>query len=334
MDQVLCFGELLLRYAPDNEGNWLRQGAMPVYIGGAEYNVAAALAQWGVPVSYCTALPQNYLSNHLLSQLQRQKIDASPIVYSGERIGAYFLPFGKDLKHTGVIYDRSGSSFSQLEPGSINWVKLLKDKKWFHFSAISASLTPNAAAVCLEAVKVARALDIPVSLDLNYRPRLWKYGKEPVEVMPELASYCTVLMGNIWSAHTMLGVPLQEEMISSGYYYRHAEISATHILERYPSCQWVANTFRFEDGPGIAYSATLFSRGEGSLVSREYAAGSVADKVGSGDCFMAGLIYGKFSGLSTRDTLEYATAAAFRKLQVMGDITTDTIQDIKKQIKA
>ena len=200
METIFCFGELLLRFSPELGGKWLKQSRMPVYIGGAELNTATALAKWNVPVAYCTVLPDNYLSKEICDELSKRNINTDQVIFSGNRIGSYYLPQGSDLKNAGVIYDRAHSSFSELQPGQIDWDAVLNNVSWFHFSAISPALNQNIAAVCKEALEVASKKKITISVDLNYRSKLWQYGKKPKEIMQALVEHCDVIMGNIWSA--------------------------------------------------------------------------------------------------------------------------------------
>src|SRR5690349_16076634 len=183
MKKVLSFGDILLRLSPDTQGKWISEHAMPVYIGGAELNVANALAKWQVPVAYCSAAPDNYLTSSILQQLQSNGIDTSRMITSGDRIGIYYLAQGTDLKHAGVIYDRANSSTALLQTKQVNWDEILKDISWFHFSAISPAISENLAEVCEEVLQVAQSKGITISVDLNYRAKLWKWGKEPHEVM-------------------------------------------------------------------------------------------------------------------------------------------------------
>ena len=203
---VFCFGEILLRMSPVLNRQWIQQASIPVYVGGAELNVASALAKWNVPVRYCSAMPDHYLSHEMMEELQTKNIDVSAVHLSGNRIGVYYLPQGADLKNAGVIYDRAYSSFAELKPGMINWDKALEGCTWFHFSAISPALNENAAAVCKEALQAASAKGLTVSVDLNYRAKLWQYGKKPAEIMPGLVEYCHIIMGNLWSVESLLGI--------------------------------------------------------------------------------------------------------------------------------
>jgi len=334
MGKILSFGELLLRICPDTEGNWLKKNSLPFYIGGAELNVATALALWDLPSAYFTALPENMLSEHILQYLQAKKVDTSAVVLQGNRIGTYYLPKGKDLKNAGVIYDRNYSSFAELQPQTIDWNAVFEGVSWFHFSAICPAINQNVATICEEALKTASAKNIFISLDLNYRAKLWKYGKNPIEIMPNLAQYCDLIMGNIWAANQMLGTQADENIHDIGTkenYLNHAVKTSEAIIQAYPKCKYVANTFRFGD-PGIEYYTTVFTDGK-LEVSQKYSSAYIVDKVGSGDCFMAGLIYGLYKKLSVKEALEFATAAAYGKLFIESDATTMSAEAVQKTIK-
>ena len=327
---VLCFGEILLRFAPDANLGWLQKNEMPVYLGGAELNVAAALSQWRVPVSYCTAMPQNFLSGQLMKKIEEQKIDTSGIIFNGSKIGTYYLLEGTEIQHAEVIYDRAHSSFAELKPGMINWDKVLNGIRWFHFSAISPALSESAALVCEEALKICVKKNIFISVDLNHRPKLWQYGKQPNNVMPQLVQYCDVVMGNIWSAETMLNIKVQKDIHiinTKENYIEQSKKTSKKITEQFSKCKVVANTFRF-DKSGIEYYATVYSNNN-FYVSSTYKTNNVIDKVGSGDCFMAGLIYSLYNHLPFQQVVNFATAAAFQKLFIKGDCINKTAEEIK-----
>jgi 2-dehydro-3-deoxygluconokinase len=333
--KVLSFGELLLRICPDAEGDWLENGQLSFHVGGAELNVASALALWGLPSKYFTALPNNNLSVQIIGFLNNKRIDTSAIQLTGDRIGLYFLTQGKDLKHNALIYDRANSSFAGLQPGQIDWDNLLKGVSWFHFSAICPAINQNLADLCLEAVKAASERNITISVDLNYRSKLWQYGKLPNEIMPELVSYCDLVMGNIWAIETMLQIPVLEnihQLASKTIYLEQAKDTSEILIKTYPNCKMVTNTYRFDNVNNIKYYSTLYYNSH-FYVSKEYETSIVVDRVGSGDCFMAGLIYGFYNNLSHQDQLEFATAAAYGKLLCKGDATTQTVTDIKNSIK-
>ncbi|QNK61610.1 sugar kinase [Pedobacter sp. PAMC26386] len=335
MGKVLNFGELLLRICPDVEGAWLKENSLPFYVGGAELNVATALALWDIPSAYLTALPANSLTEQLVGYIQDLNIDTNAIQYTGERVGLYYLHQGKDLKNSGVIYDRGNSSFATLKTGTINWDEVLKDVSWFHFSAICPAVSLAAAEVCEEALKEASARNIRISVDLNYRAKLWKYGKEPIEIMPALVQYCDVVMGNLWAAEKMLGIPVPEDLAVADLkelYLEQAALSSRQLLTKFPKCTVAANTFRFDEQEGVKYYSTLFTNDD-LLVSKQYSANKILNKVGSGDCYMAGLIYGFYLDQPAVEILEFATAAAFSKLFVAGDATTIKAEEIKEKVR-
>ena len=333
MKKVLCFGELLLRMPPANGGEWLRVNQMPVFVGGAELNVATALAKWHVPVKYCTALPDNIMSKDITEYLLQKNIDTSPVIYSGERIGLYYLKQGADMKSTENVFDRKYSSFSTLGTGIVDWDEILKDVSWFHFTAIAPAVSESAAALVEEALIAARKRNITISVDLNNRSLLWKYGKQPIDVMPQLAKYCDVVMGNIWAANTLLGIPVDENIhdeSTQNKYLLHASETARDIFEKFPQCKWVANTFRFDGVENnIEYYAALDTANKQS-VSPLFKTGSTVEKVGSGDCFMAGLIYGIWNNHKPEEVISFAAAAAFGKLQEMGDATNNNVEQVKE----
>jgi 2-dehydro-3-deoxygluconokinase len=328
MGKVFCFGEFLLRMSPSLNRQWLHGASIPVYIGGAELNVATALSRWNVPVKYGTALPVNFLSKEIVEELQSKNIDTSAIHFSGSRIGIYYLQQGADLKKVDVIYDRAHSSFSELRAGMINWDEVLKDCSWFHFSAISPALQLNTAELCREALEAASQKGMTISVDLNYRAKLWQYGKQPVEMMPALMKHCHVVMGNIWAAESLLGIrsiikesagKSKEALIAA------ASESMEQMRKTFPLLSALAYTFRLEE----QYYA-LMQIDQSTYLSKEFAQKNVADRVGSGDCFMAGLIYGLHQHHHPQDIINFSTAAAVGKMQEIGDATNQTIENVKK----
>ncbi len=333
--KVLSFGELLLRICPDADGEWLNNNQLPFYVGGAELNVATALALWGLPSKYFTAMPDNGLSAQLVKFLEDKDIDTSGIVNCGERIGLYYLTRGQDLKHNALVYDRANSGFASIKPGTIDWDKVLDGVSWFHFSAICPAISQNVADVCGEVLEAAAKKNITISIDLNYRSKLWQYGKSPLHVIPHLVNYCDLIMGNVWAAEMMLGVDVIPDIHESGQksiYLKESLKTSQRIMEAYPKCKAVANTFRFDATNDINYYTTLYT-GNQFYNSRQYQTTEVVDKVGSGDCYMAGLIYGFYNNLEPQQILEFATAAAFEKLFIKGDATTRTVAEIKNKIK-
>jgi 2-dehydro-3-deoxygluconokinase len=332
---ILSFGELLLRMCPDGEGQWLTENKLPFFMGGAELNVANALALWKQPIKYFTALPDNVLSEQVINYLQSKNIDTSAIHKSGNRIGLYYLTRGKDVKNNAIVYDRAGSAFADFKPGMVDWDAILEGVSWFHFSAICPALSQQAADVCDEVLQAATRKNITISVDLNYRPKLWQYGKKPTEIMPKLVQYADIIMGNVWAEETMLGIPVTPDIHESGQqsiYLKEGLYSSEKIMEAYPRCRAVANTFRFDAGKGVEYYTSLYA-GNRFYHSPTYTTETVVDKVGSGDCFMAGLIYGFYNKQDPQQLLDFATAAAFEKLFIEGDATTKTVDEIYNAMK-
>ena len=331
---VLCFGELLLRFVPDDAAEWLKNNMLDVYVGGAEMNVASALSKWKVPVSYCTAVPENFLSAQLIKKIKQQNIDTSGIIYNGDKLGSYYLLKGKDIQHAEVIYDRFHSSFSTLQPGIIDWDKTLNGIRWFHFSAIAPALSESAAAICEEALEACARKNIFVSVDLNYRPKLWQYKKHASEIMPKLVECCDLVMGNIWSVETMLNIKVQEnihDINTKENYLQQAKKTSEEIIKHFKKCKIVANTFRL-DKTNLEYYASVFTNNI-FYTSSTYKTDKIIDRVGSGDCFMAGLIYGIYNHLPYQQVINFATGAAFQKLFIKGDSTDKSVEEVKTFIQ-
>lgn len=330
MKKIFCFGELLLRMSPVLKRQWIYDEVIPVYIGGSELNVATALAGWGVPVQFVTALPDHYLSDEIIEELQARRIDTSAIHRLGNRIGTYYLPHGADLKGSGVIYDRAWSSFSELKPGIINWNEVLKECGWFHFSAISPALNENLAAVCHEALLAASKMGLIISIDLNFRAQLWRFNKTPKEIMHELVHHCDIIMGNIWAAESLLGIEALIKESTGKSQKQLADAAAESIMQLqllYPKATALAYTFR---QPNDYWAVLQHTRS--MVTSRIYSVPGVVDKAGSGDCFMAGLIYGLNMKHAPTEIINFAAAAAVGKLQEKGDATRQTIEQINTRI--
>jgi 2-dehydro-3-deoxygluconokinase len=234
------------------------------------------------------------------------------------------------MKSAGVVYDRDNSSFASIQKGSIAWKEVLKDVHWFHFSAISVSLTQNATDVCEEALIAATELGIPISVDLNYRAKLWQYGKTPIEVMTRLVKYCTVLMGNLWAVEDMLGIASSiqsSEGFSTTDLEQAAHKSMTRLKEQYPMLNTMAYTFRLSE----TYFGIMFNKNN-FYKSPTYDLNDVKNIVGTGDCFMAGLIYGIGQHHTPEEIINFAAAAAVGKLYELGDATEQSLEQIKNRM--
>jgi len=325
--KILSFGELLLRLSPSGNGSWIRDQSIATYVGGSELNVAVALASWGLLPRYFTALPDHVLSRDLLSYLAEKGVDSSAVQISGDRIGLYYLPSGADLKSAEVIYDRANSSFSELQPGTVDWNNILQDVSWVHLSAITPALSRQLANVCVELVQAAAERHIIISLDLNYRGKLWKYGESALDVMPDIARHCDLIMGNIWAANQLLGTPLKNDGGAAPEkedFVDQALLTSKAIIERFTKVKHVANTFRFDTAhDSIQYYATLYSDMH-LFLSEEIFADGIVSRIGSGDCFMAGLIYGQQQQWQPSEIINFSAAAAVSKMREIGDTTSNS----------
>lgn len=319
---VLVFGELLVRLSSAEPKFFSGDYHASIYPGGSEANVSASLASWGIPVTYFTACPDNALAKNALTDLSARGVDTSAALMKGSRLGLYFLLSPNGLTNGEVVYDRKYSSFSDLLPGEIDWDLLMKDKTWFHWSALTPALSNILVLVLEEALAAAERNNLTISVDLNYRSRLWDYGSAPIEVMPNLVQYCDVIMGNIWAADKMLGTGVSEQLnreTSPTTYFDQAILMAGKIFSDYKKCKHVANTFRFMDNPTHNLLYGSYHNRNGNYLSENYETNKVIDRIGSGDAFMAGLIYGLSKYSDGQLIIEKATSAGFQKLFIKGD---------------
>ncbi|REC79266.1 sugar kinase [Chryseobacterium elymi] len=324
-NKILCFGELLLHFAPDSEGNWLNDQSLKIFVGGAEYNVAAALAQWNNPVKLLSALPENFVGNQLESQLKNKGIEILAEKNNG-RIGTFYLSSDGDMQNASVVYDRFPSVFTQSDLDTFSFDEIFTEVKWLHISTITPALSENAYQKCLDLMKEATSRNITVSLDLNYRSALWQ-NRNPSDKIKALMPSVNVLMGNIWSIQQFLSIPIEYELngnFDDKNLLKQAEKSALEIQKIYPNVTMIANTFRFTSGEEVNYFATLFAD-EKLLVSEHYHSDKIEERVGSGDSFMAALIHGTLKSNPVQQILEDATKVAFKKLFVKGDTINDSI---------
>lgn len=319
---IFSFGELLLRIQSSAERFLGAEERVTIYPGGSEANVAASLAQWGVRCSYVTRLPQHELAGQALHALSETGVDTTLSLSGGDRMGTYFLLSADGLAKGEVIYDRKYSSFAALAPGMVDWDTLLDGHTWLHWSALTPALSQTLADTCRELLDAASRKGLTISVDLNYRNKLWAYGKEPVEVMPDLIRYCDVVMGNIWAANKMLGTSISDTLTRTtpaADYFGHACRTADEIWDASPRCKHVANTFRFMDRPTHNLLYGTYHTRDGNYMSQLFETDAVRDRIGSGDAFMAGLIYALTEGMAPEQVVETATRAGFQKLFTAGD---------------
>jgi len=323
MSHILSFGEILIRQQPvgdvffGQEKNYLE-----IFPGGSEANVAVSLARMGDRVSYASALPDNAISREILGLLQERGVDTSKVLFSGDRIGTYILLSANGLSNGEVIYDRKYSAFSQMRFIDLDTDRLLEGVDWLHWTALTPALNEKMALITGKILREAKEREITISVDLNYRDRLWRYGTRPVETMPYLVRYCDVVMGNIWAANKMLGTPVAPSLdrdTPKETYLKAAEASAGEVFRKFPKCRHLAYTFRFMDGPRHNLFYGTYHTPDVNAHSQTRETFDVVDRIGSGDAFMAGLIHSIVRQKTPQETIDTATEAGFEKLFVRGD---------------
>lgn len=323
MKNVLTYGEILIRQ--QSASNYFfdgQQNLVEIFPGGSEANVAVSLAQFGVPTRMISAVPDNRLAKDVLRAIEERGVDISKVITYGDRIGTYILLSADGLTKGDVIYDRKFSSFSRLKIDQINFDAMFENIEWLHWTALTPALNRNMAKVMLSVLEEAHKRKINISVDLNYRSKLWNYGVEPKEVMPPLLQYCNVIMGNIWAANKFLSTSLDPELsraTSKETYFEQSKLIAREIFEAVPLCEHVANTFRFMDHPKHNLLYGTYHTREEDTISASLETQDLIDRIGSGDAFMAGLIYAILKNSSAQEIIEIATAAGFEKLFVKGD---------------
>jgi len=331
---TVTFGEIMLRLAPPGFEKILQTPQFVATFGGGEANVAVAVAQLGLPAAFVTVLPdKNPVADAVFGELRRFGVDTSRIVRGKGRLGIYYLEAGANQRPSKVVYDRDHSAIALAKPGDINWDRALEDAGWFHVTGITPAISSTAADLALEAVKKARGKGITVSCDLNYRKNLWKWGKPTVEVMRELVKNIDIAIANEEDVQMALGTQAEVDVHSGQLDRGQYEKLTVKVLGEYPNLKAIAITLReSKSASHNGWSACLNDR-QAFMASRPYEITHIVDRVGAGDCFAAGLIYG-FQSLPThQDALEFAVAASCLKHSIPGDFSRTTVDDVNALLK-
>ena len=333
MNKVVTFGEIMLRLAPPGFLRFSQTNTFDVIYGGGESNVAVSLANYGVPTDFVTRLPDNDIGRCALMEMRKRGVGTDHIVLGGERLGIYFLETGAVSRGSKVVYDRAYSAISTIEPGMINWEQVFKGAQWFHWTGITPAISQGAADVCLEAIQVANRLGITVSTDLNYRKKLWKYGKSPAEIMPDLVAGCEVILGNEEDAEKHFDIHPEEVDVTKGESIdAQAYVSVCkQLMERFPKAKKVIITLRGSiSASHNTWSGVLYNGNE-FYSAPTYQITHIVDRVGGGDSFMGGLIYGLlYNPDDDQKALDYAVAASCLKHTIYGDANQVTIEEVEK----
>ncbi|OJV44336.1 MAG: 2-dehydro-3-deoxygluconokinase [Bacteroidales bacterium 36-12] len=336
MKKIVTFGEIMLRLATPRYDRFIQSKSLNSTFGGGEANVSVSLANYGLPTEFVTRLPKNDIAEWCLSELRKYNVGTQHIVKGGERVGIYFLETGAVARASKVVYDRAHSSIATIEPGMINWDEVFKDAQWFHWTGITPAISQGAADVCLEAIKEANKRGITVSTDLNYRKNLWKYGKTASEVMPALVEGCDIILGNEEDAEKVFGIkPEGFDVAHTGGEVDAAEFESVckQLMKRFPRAKKVIITLRgsinanHNTWGGVLYSDKLYE-------SKRYDITHIVDRVGGGDSFMGGLIYGLISYPNDdQKALNFAVAASCLKHTVYGDFNLVTVSEVENLMK-
>jgi 2-dehydro-3-deoxygluconokinase len=335
--RVVTFGEIMLRLATPGYLRFSQAKEYGATFGGGEANVAVSLANYGIKADFVTRLPENDIAETCIMHLRSHNVCVNSIIRGGDRVGIYFLETGAVARASKVIYDRAGSSISTIEKGMIDWKEVLKEAQWFHWTGITPALSQGAADVCLEAIKTANELGIMVSCDLNYRKNLWKYGKTAAETMPALVEGCDVILGNEEDCEKVFGIqPEGFDVTSTGGEVNAAEFESvcTQMMKKFPRCKKMIVTLRGAiNANHNTWGGVLYS--DGSLKqSKRYDITHIVDRVGGGDSFMGGLIYGliTYPG-DDQKALDFAVAASCLKHTISGDFNLVTVAEVANLMK-
>lgn len=302
--------------------------------GGGEANVAVSLANYGIDTSFVTRLPENDIAKACIKDLRSYGVGVDDIIYGGDRVGIYFLETGAVARPSKVVYDRAGSSIATIQPGMIDWDKVFEGADWFHWTGITPALSQGAADVCLEAVKAANRLGVTVSCDLNYRKNLWKYGKKASEVMPALVEGCDIILGNEEDADKVFGIrPEGFDVTSTGgaIDQRRFQSVGEQLMKRFPRARKVIITLRGSINANHNTWGGVLWDGKTLYQSRRYDITHIVDRVGGGDSFMGGLIYGLLTfAPDDQKALDFAVAASCLKHTIFGDFNQVTVDEVEK----
>lgn len=321
---VTTFGEMLLRLSPAGHSALFASERMRAGFGGAEANVAVSLAHLGVPCRYVTRVPANLIGDAAVAVLRAEGVETGQVLRGPERMGLYFVEPGADVGNSRVVYDRTGSAFAAIVPGTIDWPTALIGAGWFHATGITAALGPGPLGSLGAAIAAARGCRVPVSIDLNYRPALWR-DRDPAPVVRPLVQGIDLLIGNPHSVRAMLGLDATDEAFGSAAGRHDVALRIAGACE----CRRVALTRReVLGGDENRWGASLFDAASGELVSSRTWTVGVVDRIGGGDAFAAALIAATQAGRPMGDAVEFAAAASVLKLRVTGDFNRVTVPEV------
>ena len=334
MNKVVTFGEIMLRLSPPGFLRFSQTNSFDVVYGGGESNVAISLANYGVPVEFVTRLPKTDIGECALMEMRKRGVGTSHITYGGDRLGIYFLETGAVSRGSKVVYDRTNSAMAEIESGMIDWDQVFDGASWFHWTGITPAISKSAADVCLEAVKIASERGITISTDLNYRSKLWQYGGNREAIMTELTSYCDIILGNEEDAEMQFGIKPEGLDINTQGNKVKAEAYLSvckQMIKKFPRAKKIIITLRGSISASHNSWAGVLYDGEKMYESIQYQITDIVDRVGAGDSFVGGLIYGLLNYPNEdQKALDFAVAASCLKHTIKGDANLVTVEEIEK----
>ncbi len=333
MQTVVTFGEIMLRLATPGYLRFAQTDVFEATYGGGEANVAVSLANYGLHAKFVTRLPKNDLGEAAIMNLRKYNVDTSDIIFGGERLGIYFLEAGAVSRASKVVYDRAMSAISEVKPGMIDWEKVLEGASWFHWTGITPAISQGAADACLEAIQTANKMGIPVSCDLNYRKNLWKYGKKAGEVMEALVAGCDVILGNEEDAEKVFHIHPEGVDVTQGDTMEAQAYQSVcqQLMQKFPRCKKAIITLRGSISASHNSWAGVLYDGKTLYESPTYQITHIVDRVGGGDSFMGGLIYGLLTYKDDdQKALNFAVAASCLKHTIKGDFNLVTVDEVEK----
>ncbi len=328
--KYLTFGEVMLRLKSPGHEKLFQSPSLEATFGGGEANVAVSLANYGADAAFMTALPNNVIGDECIKELRSFGVDTSKIVRKDGRMGIYFLEAGANQYPSKVVYDRANSAIANAKVGDIDWDSVFESIDWFHITGITPAISATTMALSLESVRIAKEKGITVSCDLNFRNKLWKYGKTAVEVMSELVKYVDVAIANEEDCQKSLGFKVDANVTDGHINIDKYEKLSNYVLTAYPNLKMIAITLRESESADINGWAACLNDRENFYVSKHYDIRDIIDRVGGGDSFCGGLIYGLNVYADKQTALEFAVAASCLKHSVIGDFNRATLGDVEK----
>ena len=328
--RIVTFGEIMLRLKSPGYERLLQKPLLEATFGGGEANVAISLKNFGFDVAFCTALPKNRIGDACVRELKQFGVDTSLIIRNGGRMGIYYVESGADQRPSIVVYDRSYSAISIAKPGDMDWDKVFSDADWLHITGITPAISETAMELSFEAVKKAREKGVIISCDFNYRGKLWKYGKSATDVMPELVKYVDYGIANEEDCQKSLGIKVDIKVESEVLDTNKYKMLSEKVLKIFPNLKAIAITLRESISANINGWSGCMNDGKKFYLSKKYEIRDIVDRVGGGDAFAAGLIYGLNNYEDKQEALEFAVAASCLKHSIPGDFNRVSVAEVEK----